>query len=125
MTTLQKTNMYSEISIHGENLNRIFSTGLDPVTLSKKLHSLEIRAHALTLTECNTGKSHKVELSAILTKVKMLLCPDNTNLSNAIFINGDARGYALKIKDDYVRKHNLTIYRDWGGYGILAPDFTP
>jgi hypothetical protein len=40
-----------------------------------------------------------------------------------IFLNGDARGYALKIQDDYVRDNNLDIHKDWGGYGILAPEF--
>ena len=40
-----------------------------------------------------------------------------------VFINGDPRGYALKIKEEYVRKHNLKIYRDFGGYGIIAPEF--
>jgi len=39
-----------------------------------------------------------------------------------VFFNSDPRGYALKIKDDYTR--DITIYRDWGGYGILAPDFS-
>ena len=39
-----------------------------------------------------------------------------------IFLNGDPRGYALKIPDDYVRDNDLNIHRDWGGYGIIAPD---
>jgi hypothetical protein len=29
----------------------------------------------------------------------------------------------LKIDDDYVRKNNIDIYKDFGGYGIIAPDF--
>jgi hypothetical protein len=40
-----------------------------------------------------------------------------------VIFNGDPRGYALKIEDDYVREHNLEIHRDWGGYGIIAPEF--
>ena len=40
-----------------------------------------------------------------------------------IFVNGDARGYALKIDDNYIRSNNFNIYRDFGGYGIIAPDF--
>ena len=40
-----------------------------------------------------------------------------------VFVNGDPRGYALKIDDSYVKKFNLKIERDWGGYGIIAPDF--
>ena len=40
-----------------------------------------------------------------------------------VFLNGDPRGYTIKIKDDFVRINNLNIYRDWGGYGIIAPAF--
>lgn len=39
-----------------------------------------------------------------------------------VFLNQDPRGYALKIKDNYVRLHGLNIYKDWGGYGIIAPE---
>ena len=42
----------------------------------------------------------------------------------AIKINTDPRGYALKIEDSYVKEQKLDIHRDWGGYGILAPDFS-
>lgn len=40
-----------------------------------------------------------------------------------VFLNRDPRGYSLKIPDEYVSEHELDIHRDWGGYGILAPDF--
>jgi len=40
-----------------------------------------------------------------------------------VFINGDPRGYALKINDKYVRENQLRIYSDMGGYGIIAPEF--
>jgi len=53
----------------------------------------------------------------IKNKVKVMTAPE---LYKAVFINGDPRGYALKIKDEFVRENNLTIYQDWGGYGILA-----
>jgi hypothetical protein len=35
------------------------------------------------------------------------------------FINGDPRGYSLKIKE----KIYPELHQDWGGYGILAPEF--
>lgn len=38
--------------------------------------------------------------------------------------NGDARGYALKIEDNYMRENNIVLFQDWGGYGIIAPDFS-
>lgn len=43
---------------------------------------------------------------------------------NKVFVNGDPRGYTLKIDDKYKDKmHKAGVYRDWGGYGIIAPDF--
>jgi hypothetical protein len=42
------------------------------------------------------------------------------------FINGDARGYALKLSDWAMRGiyQDIPLHRDWGGYGILAPEIT-
>ncbi len=126
-TTSKKETMYANILKHGENLNAIFNTGIDPIKLSKKLFSLENKAHQLSTDYCNgdnnvTTENFGEKAGVILMQVrKVLNCTDNY----PIFLNGDARGYALKIKDDYVRKTNMVIYTDWGGYGILAPDFTP
>jgi hypothetical protein len=39
-----------------------------------------------------------------------------------VFTNGDPRGYILKIKEDYMRENQVKIERDWGGYGIIAPE---
>lgn len=48
-----------------------------------------------------------------------------------IFINRDPRGCALKIRDDWMRDNMhdgargyaiARLERDWGGYGILAPE---
>lgn len=129
MNTTTKAEMYRKIKLHGDNLNAIFSTGLEPVQLCKKLHSLENKAHILCTHECNTGEDMDVKLSSILTKVKKILFPNtfdsNPELYKAVFINGDPRGYALKIKSEYVKANDLKIEQDWGGYGLIAPDFTP
>lgn len=127
----EKIEMYKNIERHGANLNKIFNTGLDNVKLCKKLRRLEIKAAYYTTLECNTGDDYHAEICKILTAVKKILFPTaesqfaNKDLYLKIFINRDPRGYALKIKNDYVREHNLNIYKDWGGYGILSPDFTP
>jgi hypothetical protein len=126
MKANKKAEMYAKIEKHGNDLNVIFNTGIDPVKLCKKLFSLENKAAALCLEECNTGKNNYVKICAISTQVKKILFKNcfNPELFKAVFINGDPRGYALKIKDDYVRENNLKIEKDWGGYGILAPNFT-
>lgn len=124
MTTQQE----NAIVKHGENLNAIFNTGLDPVQLCKKLRMFEGKAHRLCVHECNTGEDMDVQLSKILTAVKKVLFPksfdSNPELFKAVFINGDPRGYALKIKSEYVEKHSLKIDTDWGGYGLIAPEIT-
>lgn len=144
MTAQQRIKMMADIERHGNQLNAIFNTGLDPVTLCKKLHRLERKAHQATTCLCNTNTLHLQELNRytgydvpeateeeqerfsnnILNQVCNILKPTEGQKA-AIFINYDPRGSALKIRNSYMREHNLNLYQDWGGYGILAPDFTP
>ena len=49
----KKQVQYEQIRKHGEDLNRIFNTGLEPITLCKKLHRLEVKAHKLSTDYCN------------------------------------------------------------------------
>jgi len=48
---------------------------------------------------------------------------DDETVGVRVFHNYDARGYALKIEFEDTDKRRYEIYRDWGGYGIIAPDF--
>ncbi len=121
MKLTKSEKMYRDIEAHGDDLNRIFNTGIDSIILCKKLRKLERSAQGLAERFCNYGDDVGVEAHEILSKVIALLGKD---LEGSIFINFDPRGYALKIDDTYVREHSLKIYRDWGGYGILAPDFS-
>ncbi len=87
----------------------------------EKLNRLEKKANRLATWSCNTGNDTDKQDEAILKAVKKLL----PNLKT-VFINGDPRGYSLKIKEDEAKElqqSGLNIYMDWGGYGILAPDF--
>lgn len=48
------------------------------------------------------------------------------NPRSAFFINGDPRGYALKVQEgicEHLRALGLSTYTDFGGYFILAPEF--
>ena len=120
--TTKHAEMYAKITAHGESLCKIFNLDKDPVKLSKALFSLENKAHRITTLECNTGQDFAPELARIRMKVlEKLELKEADPLAKAIFINGDPRGYALKINDKAAK--NLTIYKDMGGYGILAPDF--
>ena len=119
----KKQMQYQAIEKHGMNIKRIFNLSILPIALSKKLRRLEVKAHRYTTAECNgeavpEGWEKKIEES--LAKV---LSQKTFNIVVPVFINKDARGYALKIDDVYVRDNNLTIHTDMGGYGILAPEF--
>ena len=115
--------MYDRIRKHGADLDRIFGLDEDPVALCKRLRRLETKVHRLAEDYCNgliESPAYEMQAGQILSKVDKLL--HYTAAGVPVLLNGDPRGYALKIEDDYVRTHGLDIYRDWGGYGILAPD---
>ena len=100
-----------------------YSEALD---LYKKLHRIEARQCRINEMECNgeidlpeeeTAKRGKKTLDRVTALLPGL---------KTIFINGDPRGYALKIDDSEqreLRDKGINLYSDWGGYGILAPDF--
>lgn len=122
----KKQRMYERIEKHGRNLNNIFHTGIEPITLCKALFRLENKAHRLTTMGCNGeiyGDAFEAEETKILNSVNKILHFREKGIP--VFVNGDCRGYALKIKEDWTRanRDNKPIHSDWGGYGIIAPDF--
>tara|TARA_A100001201_G_scaffold41214_1_gene42244 strand:- start:850 stop:1251 length:402 start_codon:yes stop_codon:yes gene_type:complete len=130
MTTTKEKNeiMYKNIIEHGKDLKRVFNldSSIDEIKLCKKLFSIENKAHRLAEDFCNYGYESEEETEAIidiiLNKVDKLLNFKSQNIP--VFFNGDPRGYALKIDDDYMRKNKIyPFYSDWGGFGIIAPSF--
>ncbi len=61
---------------------------------------------------CSTceGTGHVIDFTAIRNRKPLV----------PVFINRDPRGYALKIREEAVM--GMRIHRDWGGYGIIAPE---
>lgn len=139
----KKERMYQQIEKHGADLNAIFNTGIDNVELCKKLRRLEVKAHHATTCLCNTNTLDLVELNqytgydvkqateeeqdAFFDKIKASLIKIlGKGVERVCFINFDARGYALKIKPEYLAglgDAGRSICKDWGGNGILAPEF--
>ena len=106
----------------GESLLAVFPAARIqlPVDLYNAVRRLETKAHRLAERNCNGeigDRGYKRQHDRIMCELQAILNPGAV----PIFINGDPRGYALKIEDDYVKEHRLDIHRDWGGYGILAP----
>lgn len=116
------------IKRHGERLLAIFpnATERDPVKLCKRLRRLETAAHAAAERDCNepdtNGRNAAVYVSVEAGVEKLLGNGEGTDTPR-VFINKDPRGYALKISAEYVKAHNLDIAKDWGGYGLIAPEF--
>ncbi len=131
---------------HGESLLAAFpnSTEKDPVALCKKLRRIETSLVKPLTDYCNgtfedneEGDKMDYVCANAKNKVFNLLKPDN-EAANAIFINRDPRGCALKLCEEWTKEHNGAlsrkgakgfvgylkhkIYTDMGGYGILAPD---
>ncbi len=114
----KKGRMYLQIENHGRKVIDYFnvSTDLSPIELSKKLFRLENRMHKACEDYCN-GNISETELDKIETNVLSQVKKILSTLDN-IFVNQDPRGYSLKIESP-----NNFYMRDWGGYGILAPNF--
>jgi hypothetical protein len=122
----KRDRMNEQIKQHGENLKALFNVNDDPDKLSRKIQSLEVKAHKLATDYCNgengVDSENWEELTdKILNKLDKIVNFRSQGIT--VFVNGDARGYALKIDDDYVKAHNIKIHTDWGGFGILAPEF--
>lgn len=120
----KKERQQAQIKRHGQQLAAIFGSSLEPAHLARKVHRIELKAHRLAENYCNgviDGATFDAKTASILDSLDKIL--HFRAQSIPVFVNGDPRGYALKIDDDWMRSHNVDIHRDWGGYGILAPEF--
>jgi len=128
LTANKKIEMYARIRKHGEDIKKIFSmpAATDPIKLCKSLRRLENKAEGIQeLHGSGSYEEAAREEAALIVKLKNLLMPDatpNEFLKFGIFLNTDPRGYALKIPDEIVKENNWTIHKDWGEFGIIAPD---
>ena len=103
----------------------------DGVIAYNQLRKFEINAHKLAENGCNFGVEESARREYKITKeVEKVF---GGKLPMGFFINGDPRGYALKIKEEQNRifvnsddgkNHDKYVinHRDFGGYGILAPN---
>ena len=134
----KKELMYNNIKRHGENLNTIFNTGIEPIELCKKLLRVERKAHLATtclmntntlnllernrLTGYNLKEASEKEIDVFFNGIeKQLVKILGEKAKDLVYINFDARGYAIKIKREKAK--DLNIHKDFGGYGIIAPEF--
>ena len=108
---------------HGQDLLAIFpnATEKNPLKLCRRLRRIENRVTEATTAFCNGTRSQESMdgvCNLALYRLELLL---NHGVV-PIVINRDPRGYALKIDSDWVRDNQPKIERDWGGYGLIAPE---
>lgn len=112
------------IEAHGRNLLAIFpdATERDPVNLCRKLRRIETCVDRRNVEQCSVGMPdgqwERLGDKARADLCKLLGIPVD---DPRIVINGDPRGHALKIDCDHMRPE-IKLHRDWGGYGIIAPE---
>lgn len=99
-----------------------------------KLRRLEAHAHRLAELECNgeIDEEKAAKRSETIEKQVRKLLPRLTYFDNnkhaRFFLNGDPRGYALKMGEQAAnlltaQMLGISPYTDWGGYVILCPEF--
>ena len=110
--------LYERITAHGKKVNAIFGTDHDPITLCKKLRQIENKMTAANTDYCNGAiDSDDWDIKTEIVRHALIKLLKN---KIPIYINGDPRGYALKLQPE----HAGNLITDWGGYGLLAPDLT-
>ncbi len=106
---------------HGQMVKEFFGLpdDVDAIILYRKLLKIETSLSAKSIKYCNGMISEKALDNAEKLAVRALAAIGID--MKKIHINRDPRGYAIKIKEDLSKDFG---YRDWGGYGILAPDLS-
>lgn len=98
----------------------------DGKKISVALFKLERKAHANTERACNDSSYGQTEQMLDRERVYDEVRRALTAIPPGFFVNGDPRGYALKIDNETSKGKALIeavkLYTDWGGYGILSPD---
>lgn len=119
--TLQSHNILNAAK-HIQLLGEMFGVGcINPYATFEILLRAEREAHRQTIKECNESISDEESekwrekfLARLTKRLGVAKMPDG------FFINYDPRGYALKMKE---KTFPQGLWTDFGGYGILAPEF--
>jgi len=120
------------IIAHGRILQGLFpaTLHLTPGALCRKLRRAECALARFNTDACNrevTDREIQAE-SDTVERVKALLWgPSDSKPDNVppLKFNTNPMGYALKIPDRWMRDNRDRVdglCRDWGGYGIIAPE---
>lgn len=117
----KKERMYERIKNHGKDIQDYFGLKGDPVKLCKQLRRLELKSNRVMVQYCNGEIDSDETEKYVLEYLKPRLEKIFGNIA-PIYINHDPRGHTLKLNS--IESERVKGYKDWGGYFILAPDFS-
>lgn len=111
---------------YGSVLKKVFRLpeDVDSLQLMKGICRLERKLHRASEWYCNGWMDDKKYLK-VKGEIALGLAKLGIDFGNIIF-NADPRGASLKLDinyTQYLRKEGIMVDVDWGGDGILAPDF--
>ncbi len=122
-----KTNYYTAQNIvrHVDALAAMFpAIAEDKQGAWVRLQKLEKQGASLAVRDCNGWINNQEKVDRLrenlLARVDALL--GFKVLGVPVILNGDPRGYALKVDFEKMERPQ-GFYTDFGGYGILAPEF--
>lgn len=117
----KKERMNDRIRNHGIKLIEYFGLPFDtdPTELCKKLFRIENKGHRIAEAMCNGTISEEQEEKEEKALERAFLRATGRDIDKTeCFFNWDPRGHFLKMENP-----PEGFYKDWGGYGIIAPDF--
>ena len=95
-------------------------TKADGLKMWRSLLHIEKRAEAGAMKWSN-GDTTEAQWEETRGEVERAVSRVFGRIPTGFFVNSDPRGYALKLDND---KTTIPegMHKDWGGYGILAPE---
>ena len=107
-----------------EDLGHSIGLNVNGKKMSIALWKLEKECHKFATDYCN-GDITTDTWEQVQDNAEKRINELFENKLEGFRVNGDARGYALKISVSETQKlydKGVNLERDWGGYGILSPD---
>lgn len=106
---------------HHKALEALSTNGTAGLQLWRKLRRIEGEATRATTAYCN-GEITTDQCDAACRKALCAVVKVLGNHPKGLWVNRDPRGYALKLDPDKGAVIPAGMHKDWGGYGILAPE---
>jgi hypothetical protein len=104
---------------HHRALEALATNGKSGKQLWQALNRLEHTAHKRAEDYCN-GTVTVEQWEAFAEKAERAVGVIFGKVPAGFHLNGDPRGYALKLDPDHGATIPEGMHKDWGGYGILA-----